>query len=219
MKAVSKLISIIFHPLLLVFVLMVMAYWIDKYAYYLSEPKEVGLLMIMNFALLVLFPVVGVAMLAGLKMISGITMPNREDRIGPLIITLVFYIWYFINIKNSPTYPDSLRFVALGAALSVGLAFFINNFSKISLHAIGASSFCVALIILLLTSGSQYVDIDLLGIGGFRVSAIFVLLLCILLAGAVGASRLYLKAHKPEEVYGGYLVGVVAQIIAFRIIL
>lgn len=219
MKIISKLISLFFHPLILVFVLMSMAFWMDRYAYYLSEPKEIGLLFIMNFALLVLFPMVGVGMLAGLKMISGITMPRREDRIGPLIITLTFYIWYFINIKNNSSYPDTLRFAALGAALSVGLAFFINNFSKISLHAIGAGSFCAAFLVLILTTETSLFDIYLLGIGGFRVSAIFVFLLCILLAGAVGASRLYLRAHKPNEVYGGYLVGIVAQLIAFRMVL
>ena len=207
------------HPLLLVFLLVTMAYWIDRYAYYFSDSKEVGLMMIMNFALLVLFPMVGVAMLAGLKMISGVTMPLREDRIGPLIITLTFYIWYFVNVLNSPTYPDTLRFAALGVTLTAGLAFFINNFSKISLHTIGASSFTVALILLIVQKRASFIDIDLMFVGSYRVSAIFVILLSILLTGLIGTCRLYLSAHRPNEVYGGYIAGVFAQLIAYRIIL
>ncbi len=219
MRFVANALSLIFHPLFLVFGLAVTAYWVDKYSYYLNDPKDVGVMFIMDFVLLVLFPAIGVAMMAGLKMISGLSMKKREDRIGPLIITLSFYIWFFINVYNSSNYPDTLKFVALGITLSVGIAFFLNNFIKISLHAIGASSFCTALGILLLKKKSSFIDIDLFLIGGYRVSAIFVLLLCVVIAGAIGSARLYLKAHSLEEVYGGYLVGIFAQIIALRIIM
>lgn len=173
----------------------------------------------MAFALLVLFPLVAVLIMNGLNMISGISMPLREDRIGPLIITLTFYIWFFININSSAYYPDTMRFIALGATLSVGAAFFINNFSKISLHAVGASSFFVALAFLLINNGKGFVDINLFSIGGFRVSAIFVLLISLVIAGAIGSARLYLKAHSVQEVYGGYLIGAITQIIAFRIMI
>lgn len=219
MHFVSKLISYIFHPLILVYVLVLLSYSLDKFGYYITDERAVGAMLIMDFFLLVMFPMIAVGLLVGLKMISGFHMKKREDRIGPLLITMAFYIWFFINTKDNGSYPDSLRFVALGAALSVGLAFFINNFSKISLHAIGASSFCVALILLFFHLNQPFLDIDLFIIGGYRVSAIFVVILSLLIAGAVGSSRLYLKAHVPQEVYGGYIVGVVAQVVAFRVIM
>jgi len=168
---------------------------------------------------LVLFPAICIAMLVGLKMISGFKMKKREDRIAPLIITLSLYIWFFINVNNNVSYPDSLRFVALGITISVGLAFFINNFTKISLHTIGVSSMTVGLAILLLSQKRSFIDIDLMDVGGYRVSSIFVLLLSVFIAGSVGSARLYLKAHRPQEVYGGYLIGSIAQIIAFMIIM
>jgi len=144
-KALAKIVSVVFHPLFLGFILVAMTYWIDRYAYYITEPKAIGAMMIMNFFMLVLFPAISIAMLAGLNLISGITMPKREDRIIPLIITLSLYIWYFINVLNNAALPDSLRFVSLGLCLAVGAAFFINNFTKISLHAVGASGLAVAL--------------------------------------------------------------------------
>ena len=190
---------------------------INPYEYYTSGSFATGAMHFMNFFLLVLFPAFGVAMLAGLKMISSIRMPEREDRIGPLLITLSFYIWYFINIKDNVAYPDTHRFVALGATLSVALGFFVNNFNKISLHAIGASSFLTSLFLLLFSLQTSFIDIHLPLLGSYRLSSIFVLLITVVMAGAVGSSRLYLKAHSPQEVYGGYILGVFSQIVAFRI--
>lgn len=219
MQAVAKITSYIFHPLVLVYLLILLGYWMDKFGYYISEPRAIGAMLIMDFFILVMFPVLAVAMLRGLKMISSFKMEKREDRIGPLIITMAFYIWFFINVKDNGSYPDSLRFIALGSTLSVGLAFFINNFSKISLHAIGASSFCTGLIMLFFKLNKSFIDIYILGVGGYRVSAIFVIFLSVVIAGLIGSSRLYLKVHQPDEVYGGYIVGIIAQIIAFRIIM
>lgn len=219
MRSIAQLISFVFHPLFLVYALVLMAYWIDRFGYYINDERAVGAMLIMDFFILVLFPGISIAMMVGLKMISGFSMKKREDRIGPLIITLSLYIWFFINVKDNASYPDTLRFVSLGATLAIGLAFFINNFSKISLHTIGAGSMAVALFILTFVQERPFIDIDLLIIGGFRVSSIFVVLMSVLIAGLVGSSRLYLKAHEPHEVYGGYLVGCIAQLIAFRIIM
>ena len=58
-----------------------------------------------------------------------------------------------------------------------------------------------------------------LPIGSFNVHTNLVLLLVIIFAGAVGTSRLLLKAHTTMDVYGGYIVGIFAQIIAFRIMI
>lgn len=219
MKGVSRLFSVFFHPLFLVYGLVLFAYWIDRYAYFVTEGKEVGAIMIMNFFILVLFPAVGVALLVGTKMISGFTMTKREDRIGPLIITLTCYIWFFVNVNANQSFPDSLRFVALGIVLSTGFAFFINNFSKISLHTVGAGSFCTALISLLFLSETSFILIQLPLAGGFRVSSIFVLFWSIIIAGAIGSARLFLGSHEPQEIYGGYIAGISSQIIALAIIM
>jgi len=195
------------------------AYWIDQYSFYITEPRAIGAMMIMNFFMLVVFPAISIAMLVGLKFISAIHMPKREDRIIPLIITLSLYIWYYVNVMNNAALPDSLRFVSLGLCLAVGLSFFINNFTKISLHTVGAAGMTMAIGLLLLNNKSGFIDIDLGIIGEYRLSAIFALLGCIMMCGLVGSSRLYLKAHRPQEVYGGFLVGCLAQIIAYRIIM
>ena len=219
MRSLAHVVSFVFHPLFLAYWLILLTFWIDRFGYYIDGDQSIGAMFIMDFFLLVLFPMVGIAVLVGLKMISGFQMKKRQDRIGPLIIILTCYIWYFVNVNSSAVYPDSLRFVALGITISAGIAFFINNFSKVSLHTLGSGSLVVAVAILIMNRKDAGVSVDFLLVDGFRVSAIFVLLICVMIAGVVGTARLYLKAHNAEEVYGGYIIGALAQIVAFRLII
>ncbi|MEZ4980203.1 MAG: hypothetical protein R2769_01165 [Saprospiraceae bacterium] len=54
--------------------------------------------------------------------------------------------------------------------------------------------------------------------GTMRIAMSTVLLMVILFAGLVGSARLYLKAHSPGELWGGYLVGIGTQLVAFWIV-
>jgi hypothetical protein len=45
-----------------------------------------------------------------------------------------------------------------------------------------------------------------------------IFLIFVLIAGLVGSSRLYLKAHQPMQVYGGFIIGIIAQFIALRFV-
>jgi membrane-associated phospholipid phosphatase len=68
----------------------------------------------------------------------------------------------------------------------------VNLKWKISAHMIGLGGVTGAI-----TAISQKFSIDLL----------FVLLLLIFISGIVGWARLYLYAHKPSQVYTGFVVG------------
>lgn len=52
---------------------------------------------------------------------------------------------------------------------------------------------------------------------GWRISNEFFLYLVLIIAGLVGTSRLITKSHKNEEIYGGYFVGILSQLIAIQI--
>jgi hypothetical protein len=45
-----------------------------------------------------------------------------------------------------------------------------------------------------------------------------ILLICTLIAGLVGTVRLYSRAHQEDEIYGGYLTGILSQLLAFQIV-
>jgi len=188
MQTSAKIISVLFHPLFLFFYLIVIAYHFDPYGYQSTHPKAIGLMFIMSFFTLVLFPAVTVA------------------------------LRYFVNVKNNVAFPPSLVFVALGGAIATGLAFFINNFSKISLHAVGSGAFLMAIAVLAFYTGSKSLSIDAGYLGHYEVSTIILIIGSIVLAGLIGSARLLLKAHKTDDLYGGYIVGIIAQLAAFNIV-
>ncbi len=215
MKLLSRIISFVFHPLFLFYYLVLIAFVMDRYAYRMDQARALGAMLIMSFFILVLFPLIAMALFKGLGIVSDWHLSKRRDRIGPLIVTLVFYIWFFVNVKDNVVVADSLRFVALGGAIALGLAFFINNFSKISLHSVGAGAFLVGLGLLAFYTRTSSIVFNLPMIGNYGVSSIFVIILAFVMVGLVGTSRLYLDVHSAEDVYGGYLVGFLSQIIAY----
>lgn len=145
-------------------------------------------------------------------------MEDHKERIIPLAVTGGFYLWLFVNIRENTIIPGPVRMFVLGATISLFIAFLINIMSKISLHAVGMGGL-VAIVLLtrFLYSYENFV-VTLPYLGTFQVHMNFLVLITVVLAGLVGTSRLYLKAHEVKDIYGGYLVGVIGQLIAFRIL-
>lgn len=145
-------------------------------------------------------------------------MPDHKERIIPLAITTAFYMWLFINIKNNSTIPVALRMFVLGATISIVFAFLINLFTKISLHAVGMGGLVIIVVLTKFLFSYESFIVHLPVLGTFEVHMNLVILLTIIMAGLIGTSRLYLKAHDLKDIYGGYMVGVLGQLIAFRIL-
>lgn len=215
-RTMAKLISYIFHPLLLFYVLVVLTYWVNPFAFRVEQGTALGIMRIMTFIILVFFPLLATVLMKGLKLISSFEMEDKQERIGPMIATIVFYIWYFINIKNDPAYPSHMAMIALGGTISLCAAFFINNFSKISLHTVGAGSFVAGMIILLTRFKSSKLLVDI-NSNVYELSPYLIIGISLLLAGLIGTSRLILGVHKKDDLYGGYIVGILSMLIAMKI--
>jgi len=153
-----------------------------------------------------------------LGLIQTIEMKDKKERIGPLIVTGLFYMWLYVNVRNNTNIPDVLSFFILGSTISVFMALMINSFTKISLHTIAMGGLTAGIMFIIFNWTYGTVDIPFPWFNfHLRISDRLVAMIVVILAGAVGSSRLYLKAHKEDEIYGGYLVGILSQIIAFRI--
>lgn len=219
MRVMARVISYMFHPLFLFYYLVLLAFAMDRYGYRMDDPRAIQVMLMMTFFILVMFPLLSTIMFRALGLIPDWDMRDKRDRIGPLIATLIFYIWFFVNVKNNVAIPDSLRFVSLGGAMSLGLAFFINNFSRISLHAVGAGAFLMAIILLVFHTQASTFVFTLPLIGSYRVSTIFVVFLALPMMGSIGSARMYLGAHTAEDVFGGYLVGIFSMLIAYNLMI
>ena len=98
------------------------------------------------------------------------------------------------------------------------MAFFINNFTKISLHAIAISSMVAAMLFLKFVFDYSEFVVRIRPDLVYIVSIDLLIIVSILIAGLVGTSRMILQAHKPDQIYGGYLVGGFAHLIAYIVV-
>lgn len=205
-----------FHPLFVVTYLLLILFAVNPYLFSVQDAKGKGLVLISVMFLSILFPLVVIIMLRFLGFVQSLELEDRMERIGPLIGTGFFYLWLYVNIYQNPAIPKAFSLLVLGSTIGLFMAFFMNNFSKVSLHAVGMGGFVTAILFIRFMFSYDYFVLELSKMGTFKLHPDFLVYGVILLAGLVGTSRLYLKAHDRNQVMGGFLIGVIAQIIAFR---
>jgi hypothetical protein len=218
LKSLAQVLSFIFHPLLIVTYMLVLLLLVNPYLFGVNSigDKASKLLILQVFLSTFFIPAFAVAMLRFTGMVQSLEMKTRQERIGPYIITGMFYIWMFRNFLGSDQVPTAFSSFLLGASIGLFIAFFINIFSKISAHAVGMGGLVGMVVITLLLFSYDTFTIHSTILGVVELSMSGVLLIVILVAGMVGTSRLLLQAHEPLDLYGGYLVGFASQFIALR---
>lgn len=217
-RIISRLVSFIMHPLFIISYVLFFLMQANPYIFGYSGPKSQGLILISIVTISFMFPMISILLMKALGLIQTLEMKDKKERIGPLIITGLFYMWLYVNVRNNSNIPDALSFFILGSTIAVFIALMINSFTKISLHTIAMGGLVAGILLIIFNWTYGFIDIPLPWINfQLRISDRLFAILVIILAGAVGSGRLYLKAHKADEIYGGYLVGVLSQIIAFRI--
>ena len=207
MKTFAKAISFIFQPLLFPTYGALLVILVNPQRFGYFGQKEQGLWLIIVFALTFMFPAIWLLMMKQLEMIDNLKLETGKERIIPFVAIATFYLWaawMFKPAVNMKIPPNQLLFyMMMGACLSIFIAFFLNSYFQVSVHAVGAGGLLGLLITMI-----RYSAFDL---------RIF-LLAFILLAGAIGSARLILKANTGQEVFTGYFIGFSGQFIAFSIV-
>lgn len=217
MNLIAKGVSYLFHPLFIVAMMFGLLIIINPYLFVVSDPKAHGLIAISVITMSIMFPLLSIFLMKMLGLISSLEMKKDKERVGPLIATGIFYLWLYINIKSNNLVPQAFSFFVLGSTIALFMAFFISNFSRISLHAIGVGGLLMGLLFIRYNFSYETFFVNLGLIGKYQIHVDLLIILVILIAGLVGTSRLYLKAHTKDEIYMGYLVGCFSQIIAYKV--
>ena len=170
----------------------------------------------MVVGLSVFFPLVSVLAMRASGLLPNVKLPDAKHRIGPLITTIIFYLWLFLNYRQFDLGPSIYESNILGAIISLFLAFFINNFSKISLHSVGMGGLIGSALMFRIILDSTTYTFLLGGVEAHFSQNIF-LIIIIVISGLVGTSRLFLRVHRPADVYGGYLIGFISQLLAISV--
>jgi hypothetical protein len=122
-------------------------------------------------------------------------MQKREERILPYVTNLVLLLISAFLIYKLQLHHVFFQ-MTLGAAAAVSVAIVVNIKWKISIHMIG-----IGCLIGTFFGLSTFLLIDL------RMLIIFFLLI----AGLLGVARVTLGAHRPSQVYTGFLVGFLCE--------
>lgn len=204
----ARFFSTVFHPFLAptYSVLMLFRYHYVRFSNLESKAKGVTLIMI--FACTFVYPALSIVIMNRLGLINSVNLRNKKDRILPYVAGLTFNIWLTYMVLrpgNNPILPIDklLMHMIVASTLAVICAFFGNIFLKVSLHMLGMGG-----IVGFIMFTAPYADISM--------QSLFIFSL--LVAGAVGSSRLILKAHEPVEVYTGFFIGLMSQFISYRIL-
>lgn len=214
----AQAISILLHPLLMPTYMLALLLLINPYIFGVSSIwEDAGKLNLLRIFLYTFFiPAFAVALLKPLGFIRSLEMEERNERTGPYIITAVFYLWAYMNMRNSAIFPPAYASFMLGAVIALFLVFFINIFSKISAHATGMGGLLGMVIITMFRFSHDVFSIEAGAFGTINFNMNAVLMIVLLLCGLVGTARLLLGAHEPRDLYGGFMVGFLAQFIALR---
>lgn len=219
LRSLAYIVSVVFHPLLILTYMLILLLQINPYLFGINDwSGNVRLILVVFFSTFFI-PAFGILMMKSLGMIQSFEMRERQERIGPFILTGVFYTWMFRVFLDNSAIPIAYTTFVLGSVLGLFVCFVINTLYKISLHALGMGGL-VGMVVITMWMFSDSVFTMLLPFWGLvQVSMNLVLMIVLFLAGLVGTSRLLLGAHRPMELYSGFLIGLITQFIALRILI
>jgi hypothetical protein len=190
MDKAARIISILFHPLIIPTVGFLLLFNSGTYLAYLPfEYKKMILLIV--FLCTFVIPLSILPFFLYHKIINDINMSGARERFAPLVISFILFVLCYFLLRRVPIPPDYLSF-CLGCAASAFLTLLIITKWKISLHMVGIGGL-VGLITYLIIK--------------MQVNLGFYMILAIIAAGLTGTARLLLNAHKPFEIYAGFLAG------------
>jgi membrane-associated phospholipid phosphatase len=187
----ANIISYLFHPLLMPVYVLILFFNVNIYYSTVipdySKIRIIGLVFITTF----LFPLLINLILKRKGFLSSLFLNIREERLLPFIVTAVFYYMTY-QLFRQLYLPDFYNLYLLGATILILIVLIINFYWKISLH-------------MLAIGGMTGIFMGL----AIRLGVIipYLIISIIFISGLIGFSRLKLNAHKPGEVYGGYLIG------------
>jgi hypothetical protein len=201
LKRVATIISYIFHPVFIPFAVCMLMMMLCPALFSKVDAKVIGLWKIQIGLNTILYPLLVAFLLWRLGFTKNMYMRTNQERLGPLMASILFYFWnYYVFHKDQNNAPMLMKSFLLATFISVSLLFLTTIFTKMSMHVAAIAGACSALLLLaILSPCASYMP--------FGIS-IGVLALVIW-------ARLFLKEHTKAEVVSGLIIGIVSQVFAW----
>jgi membrane-associated phospholipid phosphatase len=189
MKRFANIISILFHPLLMVTYGMWLALSFTYLAFY---PLALKCYLMGGVVLCtVLVPGLIITLMIKSGMAEDMELTDRRQRVMPYLIFItanMACLFYLYKMQL----PFWLLSMFMGVCISLVVALCINFAWKISIHALGVGGLFGAI----------------MGIARMQMMNPYWLFMIVLIAaGLVGTARIILNKHTPMQIYSGFVLG------------
>ncbi len=210
----ARFLSFVLHPLFMMFYFMLLLMAINPYSFGVHQltDKRALIMLFGVFASTVIIPGFGIMLLKPLGFLQNYQSPAREERIGPYLILICFYVWVYKSLTAGIGFPQTYAQVFLGATIAIIVGFFLNNWIKVSAHMNGIGGLVGGVLITATHFLPGAVLPIRLGTVTIQMSVSALLMVVVLLAGACAWARLRLKVHTWQELVLGFLIGLGSQI-------
>jgi membrane-associated phospholipid phosphatase len=196
-KISAKILSYLFHPLVMPLLGVLVIFYSNSYISLLPSDIKKIILIVISANTLGL-PLLMMPLFIQFGAIKSLEMESAKERILPLTFMLIPYILTVYFLLKLPI-PILVSSFMIGASLALVSCLIISFWWKISIHLVGIGGlvgFLIAFSIRL------------------NANVLLFILLSILIAGFLASARLYSKAHRPLQVYLGFILGFTVMLLS-----
>ena len=193
MNKLATLLSTVFHPLLM----STYGIAIALYTSYMRifGDRLLGIVIVGVLLTTCILPSLGIYILYKLGHISDFRLHERTERTIPYLINFACYVACYLYLYQFGIPSWIIAFIA-GAIVALIISLFINRYWKISAHMVAAGS--MVTLVFLMSFYSLMLTPYILPL---QIASV-------LLAGAIGSSRILLKRHTLGQVGAGFALGI-----------
>lgn len=193
MNKLATLLSTVFHPLLMPTYGIAIALY-TSYMRIFGD-RLLGIVIVGVLLTTCILPSLGIYILYKLGHISDFRLHERTERTIPYLINFACYVACYLYLYRFGIPSWIIAFIA-GAIVALIISLFINRYWKISAHMVAAGSM-VTLVFLMSFYSLMFTPYIL----PLQIASV-------LLAGAIGSSRILLKRHTLGQVGAGFALGI-----------
>lgn len=193
MNKLATLLSTVFHPLLMPTYGIAIALYTSYMCIF--GDRLLGIVIVGVLLTTCILPSLGIYILYKLGHISDFRLHERTERTIPYLINFACYVACYLYLYRFGIPGWIIAFIA-GAIVALIISLFINRYWKISAHMVAAGSM-VTLVFLMSFYGLMLTPYIL----PLQIASV-------LLAGAIGSSRILLKRHTLGQVGAGFALGI-----------
>ena len=195
MMRFAQLISIVAHPLFMPVYTVLLIFNFNPYIQVqVSDDLQKLVLLVLTVCTIVL-PLITAFVMQRFGLINSLFMKTAEERKWPFLFSILWFYLGFEILTKLPL-PKSLYLLMIGALVILFIAHTITLRWKISIHMLGIGGLIGALIGL-----SQR----------FQYDHFIMISIVVLLAGFIGYARLKTNSHNFQQVYAGFIIGLIIE--------